>query len=360
MNITVIGAGNSGFTAALDLMARPSVNILVYTRKPEKASALRLRGLEAGGLLSGRYEIPITADLDEAASFADILIVNTWANAHKEVFSRLKGRLKKDQILLILNGNWGACEARQILGEEAGAKNVRIAETASQIYLGQLTYDEPVTSAASGDTGCVSALPTGIRVNAIKKHVTLAALKKEETADVMESLRDILPAMTAADSVLATSLSSANPIIHAPLSLFHLSQIESAESFCFLSSTSQSVLDYVDRMDRERMTVARALGVSAVPALEEMNRFWGKDYADLHDIFANNPAYNRLNGPRSLKHRFITEDIPFGIQPVSDLAELTGTEVPYTNALLQMYRLSLPGIFEGNRVTFKKEEVEAL
>lgn len=142
--------------------------------------------------------------------------------------------------------------------------------------------------------------------------------------------------------MLTTSLEAPNPIIHIPLSLFNLSRIEHHESFSLLTEGfSKRASDYIEGIDCERAALADRLGVSYEGITKQLNGFWGTSYPTLTELFANNPVYQNVKAPDSITHRFIAEDLPYGIEPLVRLGAAIGVETPYSKALTDTFYLYL-------------------
>ena len=56
----------------------------------------------------------------------------------------------------------------------------------------------------------------------------------------------------------------------------------------------------------------------------------------LAQVMRTNPAYEWDTAPRSLRHRFLLEDIPYGMVPMEDLGRLAGVKTPLTTAIIDL------------------------
>ena len=72
-------------------------------------------------------------------------------------------------------------------------------------------------------------------------------------------------------------------------------------------------------MDRERVTVASAVGVRAVTAREWLMLANNADGENLHKAIHNQHGYWRINAPPILSHRFVTEEILMSLAPIASL-----------------------------------------
>lgn len=336
---TLIGAGHTGLSGAVYL-SQKGLDITVYTRNKVKASILNGQRLLVSGIIDGYIKLNTTTDLKKAVTGSDLIIIDTWANDHKAVFESIKGLLTHNQSILILNSNWGAFEAYQVLKTEIKEKGLIVAETASQPFLG--FYDGNLN----------------LKIKAVKEQVTIATLKEADTEALKRMLLPYFKEIKTSKSIIATSLSSANPIIHLPVAIFNLDRIGQKDDFLFLKNMSPEVVRYIEKADAERVKVGRVLGLNVQPILCELNSFWTEKYPDLLTLFHNNTSYAGVKGPKELTHRFLAEDLPYGLEPVVTLAEMLNIKVPYTKAIVATARLALEDILGNEKVVFSKNEVK--
>jgi opine dehydrogenase len=341
MKISIFGAGNCGALAAVYFSGR-ACDVLCYTRNPAKHGSFQNIPLAVSGALNGVYRLKATMDIHEALDFGGLLLICVSGLAHRELLSALRGGFKKGQKLLILNSNFGAYKARAILGGEIRDKGLAVGETASQPFLAALEGFDRLT------------------VRAVKESLSLAGLDPEQGRELRDCLAPYYKQVRLMDSVIETSLSGANPLIHTTLTMFNIARIENGEEFHFLRDAPSGALGYIDRLDRERRAVGSALNISPLPLLEEMRSFWPERYESLGEMFRSNPSYAANTGPRTLNHRFVTEDIPFGLMPINSLGRLAGVDTPYSLALEQCLCLYLNNQFEKDRIKFDPALVQEL
>lgn len=338
MKITVIGAGNTGTACAVHLHWS-GCEVCLYTRSEEKAEYLNQKGILSEAEYPGTYPVPVTSDLEKAVNFGELLIITTWANAHKEVFEKIY-RIS-DKNLLIYNGNWGALEAYQIRRKYFPGSTKAIMEADGMPY--------------------VAAYQNGrLQLKGVKKSLTIGEVRGKVPEDIRQFLEKIYGTVLVRNSVFETSLSAPNPIIHIPLALFNISRIENHQEFKILTDGfSENAERYIMGIDREREALAEALGVPYEKILHQLNRFWGSTYSSLKELFSSNPVYSNLRGPDSVAHRFIAEDLPYGIAPLIAFGDLLDVPVPYCRALVTLFALYLPE--EKNKtVSFTKELLEEI
>lgn len=335
MEIVIIGAGNAGKATAAYLlsMRQPSFNdktddmhdssykVRLITGDAKKAAETEKNGLTASGRITGNFRPMIeyspygTGDI--RASKADVIIVQTVAGAHRDVAERLKGHLGKNQLIIIFNGNWGAAEFKSVLGAEAREKNTLICETAAQLFL------------------CSSPDVNSVNITGIKESVGFAVSDMKRISEAYERAVRLFPGLKTAENIIDTSANSSNPVIHGPIAAFNITRLENGEDYTlFGTALPEKLIRYIEKADLERCAVIEALGTKATGVLEILNSFWPVKRESLRDALKENEAYRDIKGPKTLLHRYIEEDIPYGLVPLSVLGKKLGVPTPYTDSVI--------------------------
>ena len=342
MKFAVLGLGRTGHTFSSYLIDKKQ-EMTAWDRDPSKAAIVAENGIECDGALNGLFRPRATADLAQAVDGAEYILVLTLAGGHRDVANGLRGKLRRGQTVIVFNSNWGAYEFHNILGEEAAAKDVVIAETGGMFLMSNL------------------ARPGRCTLRAVKKSMSLASIPAGKAEAVVAGLADIFPQLRPAANVLETSFNASNPILHAPITLFNLARMENGENYkYYMDGASPAVVRYIERIDAERLHVAKALGIEGESCLDIVNAAWGGSHTSLYE--ALRASYPNSVGPKSpdLDYRFITEDIPYGIAPIQILGQRFGVATPYIDALLTGYSLALDTDFPAQAPDFSAFSVEKL
>jgi opine dehydrogenase len=101
----------------------------------------------------------------------------------------------------------------------------------------------------------------------------------------------------------------------------------------------ESVGRVMEGLDRERVQIGQALGLRLSTTRERLLDWYGGQGATgetLGKVMATNPAYESAVAPQGLDHRFLTEDVPFGIVPFEALGMSLGVATPVTSALITL------------------------
>lgn len=317
MKFYILGAGNTGKAYSVFLLHQGH-QVMLYDRDPGRLEPIRTHGIDATGVVEGNFPISVTSDLEECRD-SDVILVCTVAAGHRPLARALKSFIQPGQIILVTNCCWGAVEFDLELGVEAEEKDCPICEMGGQLIL------------------CNSPAPESVFLKTVKEHMVLSCIRHSDLQKVLEALTPVFPQLRPGSNVLETSLNQANPISHGPLALFNITRIENGEDFLlFGTGATERVTRFMEKIDQERVAVIRACGLPAPTELELLNSFWPQRQESIYDVLHNTKAYSVTKGPRSLNHRYFTEDLPYGLVPYVRLGRKMGVETPCLTALITM------------------------
>ncbi len=315
-NYTVIGAGHGGKAMAAYL-ALANQSVTLYNRTEAHVIAIRARGgiqlssVDEGGPQGFGLLEAVTSDIGQALAEAEVVMVVVPACAHRAIAAAAAPYLRDGQTVVLNPGRTcGAIEFRHALYQEGCTAKVVLAETGTFIY-------------ASRSDG-----PAQARIFRIKDAVPLAALPATDTGRVLETLRPVYPQFIDGQDVLHTSLNNMGAIFHPALTLLNAGRIESTRGDYqfYIDGVTQSVARVLEAIDRERVTVAAALGIRAITAAEWLQMAYDARGSTLDEAIHNNPGYYGITAPANLEHRYIFEDVPMSLVPIASLGQQYGVQ----------------------------------
>ncbi len=317
----VLGAGHGGHALAgyLGLLGCP---VSIYTHTPAKAEAITAAGgIWLEGAVEGFGPVEL-ASLDLAAVLenADVVLETHPAHLHREVAEACAPWLRPGQVVVLNPGRTGgALEFSHVLTER-GVVGVTVAETQTFPFASRMLE------------------PGRGRVFGIKREVPLAALPARQTPRVMALLRYAMPWLTAADSVLETSLGNIGGVFHPTLTLLNAGRIEDTQgNFEFYhAGATPGVGRVLEQLDHERLGVAGALGVAVPSARRWLEAAYGARGDDLRGAILQNRSYAGIRAPESLEHRYLEEDIPASLVPLAGLGQHLGVPTPIMDSLIDL------------------------
>jgi len=142
----------------------------------------------------------------------------------------------------------------------------------------------------------------------------------------------------AGTNVLATSLENIGAVFHPALTILNAGWIEATRGDFeyYLQGITPSVAKILEKIDAERMAVARALGVRSVSAREWLYLSYDSPGADLYDAIRNTRSYAGIKAPAGINHRYIWEDVPMSLVPIASLGAQLGVETPMIDTVIDL------------------------
>ena len=338
--VTVVGGGSSAQTMAADLALRgfrirlcdlprfrSNIELLLETKQIEKHDAAEARGPIGLAQLQD-----VTTDITAGMRGADVVLIAVPAYAHAAIFEAVTDSLEDGQIVVTVPGNWGAWRLHRMLGERLRRKNVLIAET--DVCMHFCRASEPWLG------------PGKVRVIADSGVVRIAAVPSTDTPQVLQVTRKLYPQLIPASSVLETSIGNSNTIVHGPLVLMNAGWIEHTRGnfMIYRDGVTPSVGRVIDAVRRERDEIARAMGLSLTPRspfYEETRR----------GVWIHDPAET---GPPHLHHRYVSEDVPYGLVPLGSLGDLLDVPTPMCDALIDLFSIANGVDYRNEGLTLDK------
>jgi len=325
-NFTVIGAGNGGKTMAAHL-ALMGNEVTLYNRTPEHVAVIKKRGgidlesEEEGGPHGFGKIARVTSDISEALEHSDVIMVVLPSSAHAAFAKACWEHLRDGHIVILHPGRTcGALEFSKVIRENGCTADVTIAEAETFIY-------------ASRSDG-----PAQARIFRIKEAVPLAALPAINTEKVLKVINKAYPQFIDGVDVLHTGLNNMGAIFHPALTLLNAGWIETTHGDYqfYIDGVSPSVARMLEVLDRERVTVASALGIRARTAMEWLKLAYDTTGEDLHEAIHNQPGYYGIKAPPSLKHRYLFEDVPMSLVPIASLGIRFGVSVRGMESIIRI------------------------
>ncbi|MBW2594267.1 MAG: NAD/NADP octopine/nopaline dehydrogenase family protein [Deltaproteobacteria bacterium] len=328
MNIAVLGSGNGGCAVAFDCAAHGhKVSLFDFEQFPENIKAVKNNGgIHCEGVLEGFQPIASAGhEIEKALDGADIIYAIGPAYSTKPFAEACKPYLKQGQIVIVCPSSCGgSIEFKNGAGLDFRDEDIVVAETSTLPY-------------------AVRVLEPGkIRIfNKLKGGLLLAAVPAQNTYYVLEQVRDVYPAMTAAKNILQTSLQNGNPVIHPAITLMNVAQIErTMGDFDFYhQGVTPAVGRLIKAVDKERITLGKKLGVVIIPD-PEIGVIQGYMTEATYDAgFITAPGFEGVKAQSSLDCRYFNEDVGYGLVFLQKLGEQIGVATPAMAAVITLVSL---------------------
>lgn len=325
MKIAVLGSGNGGCAVAFDCAQHGHrVNLFDLEAFPDQICEVNVAGgVHAEGDLEGFAPIHYAGhDIEEALIDAEMIIAVGPAFSTLPFAKACKPHLRKGQMIVICPGSCaGSLEFRIGAGLELDGSGIVVAETQTLPYAVRIIG------------------PARIRVYLkLRDGLFVAAVPAKDTIRVMDALADVYPALLPAKNILQTSLQNGNPVIHPTVSLLNAALIERTQGdfYFYEEGVTPAVGRLLKAIDQERIAIGQRLGIKVIPepVLGQMQGYMKEISYDRG--YAEAPGFRGIKAQKSLNHRYIHEDVGYGLVFLQKLGEQVGVETPNIAAVIQL------------------------
>ena len=326
--VAIIGAGIGGLYLVAEL-GIAGFKLRLHDNDDSKLSKIEARGGvdvegEGGGLAAVERA---TNDLGAAVDGADVIIIVTGGNAQAVVARSLAPLLQHGQVILLIQGNTGGSLIVRRALDDAGCRaDVDVAEMDNYPY------------------SCWRLGPTRIRLIVRKRWLQIATFPGNRIGRVYPRLSPLFPEAVAAPNILYTGFTNANATLHVANCIANAGRIETGDSYKFYAEgVTPAVARLYEAINGERVAVAAALGAPVPTLADWFDRAYGVRETTLVETcqrltYNSDGPYQATGTPKSLDHKFFTEDVPTGLIPMSALGAAAGVGTPAIDALIELAR----------------------
>lgn len=322
--VAVLGAGHGGCAVTGDLTLR-GYEVRLHGRSSERVTALK-HGITVRGVREGLARPAlVTTNLPEVVRGADLVILIVPSVAHGAYATALAPLLIEGTTVFLDPGHTGGTLHFAAAFTRAGGPRVRLCETVTLTHICRM--EGPATVAIYRET-------TNLR---------FAALPGRDSAELAERLRPLFPNIVPVANVLETGLMNLNAVIHPPGMLMNAGWIEftRGDFLFYREAITPAVARMIEAVDEERLAVARALGVD-IPAFidyfcaagltTEEARASRSVYRAMQESHPN----RTIKAPPSLDHRYVHEDVGYGLVPMAEFGVLAGVPTPVIDSVIAL------------------------
>jgi opine dehydrogenase len=339
MRVAVLGAGNGGVASAFDF-ARYGHEVALFAPREFGANVVavsRAGGITSIGELEGFAAVRYAGhDAAEALAGAELVLLVGPAYATEPLAALAAPHLTEDMAVLICPGSCaGAIAFKRAAGLELDDRPV-VGETSTLPYAVRVTEPGVVT--------VFHKLTAGVYI---------AALPGAGTERLHELVTEVWPAVEPAESVLQTTLQNGNPVIHPAVTLLNAGLLErTGGHFLFYEEgITDGVGRLIEAVDTERLAIARRLGITILsePALGVRQGYMREETYSTG--YSTAPGFLGIQAQSRLDHRYLTEDVGYGLVFLTDLAARLGVPTPSMDAVMRIASVVLVRDFraEGKR-----------
>lgn len=344
--VAVIGAGGGGCAGAAELTLAGH-EVTLFNRGAERLAPIRAAGgvrLRLEGVDHGVVPIAhVTTSMAEAVRQSRTLIVMAPTSAHRHLAAAMAPHLTAEHRVLLAPGHTGgALHVRTVIEAVRPGVPFLLGETHTLPYI------------------CRMTAPGEVTVWSRSRKLLAAALPATRNVELVEVFGGMFAGLIVASSVLETSLSNHNAVMHPAGMILNAGWIEHPGSGFryYAEGHTAAVSRVIEAIDGERIAIAAALGTSVAPFIDAFFEA-GATTEDawrsrsIERAITESGPNQEITAPSTLDHRYVHEDVGYGLVPWLALAQIAGVPAPVTTSLVDIAEIAtgFPLRAEGLDVT---------
>jgi len=322
--IAILGAGNGGFAFSGHL-ALKGFEVRLYEDPSFEKNIEEVKnkgGIEVSGTINGFGKVALAStDIASVLAGVKVVMIVVPAFAQMAMFEAALPYLEDGQIIVFWPGNFGEILAKKIMKEKGVSKDVKLVGTASLLY------------------GTRKIGSNKVAIYFEKAIMPTACLPALDTLNVMKVLKEFIPQISPAKNVLEIGLANINTVLHCGTAILNAGWIEytKGDFEFYWHGMTESVCRVLEKVDEEKVAVGKALGIELKSTLDLLNEFYP---TEKRKTFYEFVTHSRAHGgrgsgaPKSLKNRYISEDVPAGLVFTSSLGKISNVPTPTIDSLI--------------------------
>lgn len=335
---TVVGGGHGGQTFA-GHMALLGKRVRLYSKSQTKVDAInKEKQIVLKHSVEGVGKIEFaTTDIERAIKGATHIVMILPSNWHEQTTRAMAPYLEDGQFVLILpEASCGAISFRKVLRDMGCEADLVVGAGCTLPYATRC--EEPGVCYVCGK----------------KEEVKIAALPASDNEKLEKAFCHAFPVFKICDNVIETSIDNINALMHPAPVLLNVARFEAVPEQTYeyyLDGITPSIGELLEAMDRERIAVAKSLGVKQRTLKQTYIDMYkcGDDSMKLWQLIQNNKGYIGIHNPKSLKERYVLEDVPYSLVAISALGKVAGVNTPAIDAVCTLAKAILGDILEKGR-----------
>ena len=323
--IAVLGGGNGAHTMAADLTLKGyEVNMCEAPEfKQSISTTLERQAIDLIDAWGEKHTVKlnmVTTNFEEALKGVNYIMMAFPAIGTKSFFNSIMPYLEDGQTVIKWSGNFSALLFASMLKERGVKKDITLAEGHTLPW------------------GCRLVAPGTVQIMVWVIRLLLATLPAKNIDRVVNDVKNMYP-VVAGENVLATTLNNLNPIVHPVGTVMNAGWIDTMgkDFYFYRDGNTLSISRGIKAVFEEVSKVANAIGVKMTEYPEE--DFWKKSSimaTYTRASFDKEGAVARISGPSLVKSRYITEDVPYGLVPIAELARKFNVATPLVDAVIEL------------------------
>jgi opine dehydrogenase len=276
--------------------------------------------LVAKGAVEGTFQPGVASSAKDLAERSDILMIALPAYGHKSVMDAVAPHIRPDHVVLVSShASFGALYLSRLLAKRGIV----------------------VPIVAWGTTVTTGRRPSAVEasVNTVRSKVDICTVPAARSAEGLAVCRKLFgERFVEREGLLAIALSNLNPQNHLGIALCNMTRMEHGESWGQGLNVTPNVGRLLEALDRERLAIAEALGLSVRTIFEHFHLSF---HVPVDNVSNMNQQMHREGrgglGPATADSRYATEDVPYGLLATVKLGALTGRPAKLHRAGIEIF-----------------------
>lgn len=335
MKFGVLGSGNAATGLAFILAKR---GYEVYQTDLEQFLG-NIRAIKKQGGVYGQLgedgekelvKVVGTESIEDVFNNCEIVFITTPAYGIKNFANKCKPYIRDGQKIILCPGSaGGSLEFKKELGIDYFDSKLIVCETSTVPYASRLI-----------GPGHVNVILD------VKKFIFSSLPRDKAIEDFAKKLWNGVQV----ESLMFTILSDGNPVIHPPIMIFNAGRIENTNgNFLFYSDgVTRATGNLIKAVDEERLAIGKKLNLDLYtePEIGKLQGFM--DEANYWEGYRNGPGFTMIKAPDTLEHRYLIEDVKYGLVFWSSLGKLLGVNTPAIDSIIELSSIALEHDYKSN------------
>jgi len=321
-SVAVLGTGNQGLIMS-GLLSLSGCDVSLFDL-PEFAdsvdSVIKAGGIDIKGAFGEGLAKPtlITKDVGEAIQGRQVLLFCMPAYAHEAFTRACAPHIEAGQLLVFIS-YFGALRMSKLLEKLRPGVEVTLGEFLSCPYAGR----------KSGPNEAV--------IVKRKERLPFATFPGRRTADALGILNQLFDDLSPGKTCLETSINNVNPWVHVAGVILNVGWIEATKGgFSFYTDgKTPAVKDLECALEDEKIEVTQKLHLRAIRTPELVKELY-RSVLHETDGSIHRTKHKVQNTPQHLEHRYLLEDVPYGLVPVASIAQEFDLPIPALDATIKI------------------------
>lgn len=317
--VGIIGGGNSARALAGYLSSRGH-EVYLLARSPQKISGVQTnQAIRVVGEHEGYYPVKlVTNDPKPVFEACRVLFVATTTEVYPDLVCQYAPYFESGHQVILFSSKFGGSALFAQALEQMGRGGVEVVET-----------DALFACRAQGDDS--------IWIRGTKKWTYFAAPKRSQTARSQALVNRFFAGLEPAQNLVQRGLTDFGALAHALTVLVNMNCIDQGRPFLFYhEGFTENTVVLLEAMEREFQALATAYHTSLIPAADLLNRYYGGGSGRLLEAVKQVPNYRHSVAPNTLRHRYLSEDVPCTLVPAQQLARLAGLHTPIIDSVINL------------------------